>query len=317
MANPILAMTPNTEPNLFAGGALDRLTEHRHDAAWVEASLADAQAQFLVGWDQLSPVLIQADRPAVAALARDAVEPWLAQAREVLLLGRMNGRLYFGLNFDAAPAADLPFAPTELRKVAALLEAGEAGLLAYFRALGHWHREHRYCGRCGGPTRSIAAGHERQCEHCGTRAFPRVDPAVIMLVECGERCLLGSQTPQQPRRYSTLAGFVEPGESLEDAVRREVFEETGIEVTAAHYHSSQPWPFPASLMLGFSAEGCEAPVMLRDGELQDARWFTRSEIAKGVRGGEFTLSSPQSIAYRLIRNWYERDGSSLADLTLG
>lgn len=314
MVTPIFAMTTN-DPNLFAGGALDRLTEHRHDAAWLEESLADAQAQFLVSWDQLSPVLTQGDRPAVAALARDVVEPWLVQAREILLLGRMNGHVYFGLNLEAAPAADLPFTPTELRKVAATLDAGEAGLLAYFRALGHWHREHRYCGRCGGPTLSVAGGHERRCERCGTRTFPRVDPAVIMLVECGDRCLLGSQTPQQPRRYSTLAGFVEPGESLEDAVRREVFEETGIEVTAARYHSSQPWPFPASLMLGFFADGCEAPVTLRDGELQDARWFTRGELAAGLAQGEFTLSSPQSIAYRLIRDWYEREGGSLADLT--
>lgn len=298
-----MALNP---PNIFAGGPFDRLAERRKDAAWLEAALTSDRARFLVAWDHLSPTVWRDEQPAAAWLDAEAVAAWRAGAREVVLLGEAEGKALFGLILDAPPTAELPFTPADLRQTGPLLDAGEANLLAWFRALGHWHRTHRFCSHCGSPTTAAAAGHERYCEACGTHHFPRVDPAIIVLVEDGDRCLLGTQSVDSGRRYSTLAGFVEPGESLEDAVRREVFEEAGVVVGEAHYHSSQPWPFPASLMLGFTATAARTDIQLRDGELRDARWFRRADIDAGVASGELRLPSELSIAHRLIRDWYDR-----------
>ncbi|HET7369299.1 MAG TPA: NAD(+) diphosphatase [Gammaproteobacteria bacterium] len=309
-------MSTHPEPNTFAGGAFDRLGERRKDAAWLEAALASRRARFVVTWDHLSPIRWQDEQPAIAWLTADEVAAWRHEAREIVLLGEANGETLFGLTFDAPPAAELPLSPADLREVGPLLEAGEASLLAWFRALVHWHRTHRFCPRCGHVTTPAAAGHERHCDACGTHHFPRVDPAIIVLVEDGERCLLGTQSGWPDNRYSTLAGFVEPGESLEDAVRREVFEEAGVEVAAVSYHSSQPWPFPASLMLGFTATARTTDIDPCDGELKDARWFSRDDIDAELASGDLRLSSRLSIAYRLIRDWYERDGSRLPPLSL-
>jgi NAD+ diphosphatase len=183
------------------------------------------------------------------------------------------------------------------------LPAEEAGLLAYARAMVHWREQHRYCGRCG--TRTIAAqgGHVMQCPNpaCALQLFPRLDPAVIVLVTDGDRALLGRQPAWPPGRYSTIAGFVEPGESLEDAVAREVGEETGVRVGEIEYHSSQPWPFPSSLMLGFTARARRTDIDLSDDELEDARWFTRAQLA----AGEIALPTTHSISFRLIEDWYD------------
>ncbi len=172
----------------------------------------------------------------------------------------------------------------ELRPLAAELPASEASLLAYARALSLWRANHRHCSRCSGPMRSDRAGHLLHCAACGYQSFPRLDPAIIVLVHDGDSALLGRQAGWAPGRYSTIAGFVEPGESLEDAVRREVYEETGIAARDIAYHSSQPWPFPSSLMLGFTASGTVAPPVLIDGELEDARWFSRAELRSGAVG---------------------------------
>jgi NAD+ diphosphatase len=176
----------------------------------------------------------------------------------------------------------------------------------------YWRERHRYCGTCGAPTRPVSAGHVMACtrETCGTEFFPRIDPAIIVLVTDGERALLGRQASWPPGRYSTIAGFVEPGESLEDAVIREVREETSVEVVEVDYHSSQPWPFPSSLMVGFRARAGATALACPDGELEDARWFTAGELASGSPA----LPPPQSISFRLIADWYERaTGRSLAD----
>jgi NAD+ diphosphatase len=198
----------------------------------------------------------------------------------------------------------------ELRDLAPLLSAEEGALLCQARGLAHWHRKHRFCGVCGSPTRSAEAGHVRVCteESCGESHFPRTDPAIIVLVTDGDRCLLGRQAVWPEGRYSTVAGFVEPGESLEEAVAREVAEETGVLVGRVEYHSSQPWPFPASLMLGFTAEA-ESTAITLDDELVDARWFSRSELAEEVERGALRLPGPISIAYRLIEDWFDREGS--------
>lgn len=191
----------------------------------------------------------------------------------------------------------------ELRPLSAELPEREAGLLAYARALSIWRNRHRYCGACGAPTLPTRAGHVLACSNaaCGQEAFPRIDPAIIVLVTDGERALLGRQASWPASRYSTIAGFVEPGESVEDAVVREVMEETGVVLGEITYHSSQPWPFPSSLMLGFHARAASTTIIRRDAELEDAQWFSRANIASGhPRVGART-----SISWRLIEAWFD------------
>jgi NAD+ diphosphatase len=191
---------------------------------------------------------------------------------------------------------------TDLRQVAGLLPPGEASVLAHARGLMHWRTKHRFCGICGSRCEARSAGHVMVCQGCGAQHFPRTDPAVIMLVVRGDSCLLGhSHRFPSVTMYSTLAGFVEPGESLEDAVAREVLEETGVRVQDSEYHSSQPWPFPSSLMIGFTARATADAAPRADEELEDVRWFTREEIASGTPG----LPPPQSVSFRLIEDWYD------------
>jgi NAD+ diphosphatase len=188
--------------------------------------------------------------------------------------------------------------------VSALLPADELGLLGYARAMAHWHRQHLFCGRCGAATRSERGGHQRSCTACGAQIFPRLDPAIIVLVTDGARCLLGRQASWPKGRYSCLAGFVEHGETLEMAVAREVLEETDVRVRAPRYVSSQPWPYPGSLMLGFRAESASTDIHCNDGELEHAAWFSRDDIARSVDAG-LMMPPSRSISYRLIRAWYE------------
>jgi NAD+ diphosphatase len=191
-----------------------------------------------------------------------------------------------------------------LREVGATLDDRDAGLAVHAVGLDNWHATHLRCPRCGAPTRPTLGGHVRRCDEDGSQHFPRTDPAVIMLVHDGaDRCLLGRQTPWPNRRFSTLAGFVEPGESAEQAVAREVDEEVGLPVTDIEYRASQPWPFPSSLMFGYRARATAYDVDLRDGEIEEARWFSRAELRRAADAGEVVLSSPVSIAYRLITDW--------------
>jgi NAD+ diphosphatase len=193
-----------------------------------------------------------------------------------------------------------------LRLVATLLPADEAGLLGYARAMIFWRRQNRFCGVCGASTTAARGGHVLVCTNpaCRHEHFPRTDPAIIVLISDGERALLGRQAAWPAGRYSTIAGFVEPGESLEDAVAREVFEETGVQVDLIEYHSSQPWPFPSSLMLGFTAHAVTTEVRLHDQELEDARWFTRAELAAGYP----KIPPNISISFRLIEDWFDAGG---------
>jgi NAD+ diphosphatase len=192
----------------------------------------------------------------------------------------------------------------DLRNVTGLLTADDATILATARAMLHWRAQHRFCPACGAPNRPTRGGYVLECTACHTEHFPRTDGAVIMLITHGERLLLGQSLkfPKDRNFYSTLAGFVEPGESLEDAVRREVFEEVGVRVGEVAYHSSQPWPFPASLMLGFYGEALSEEIVLEEAEMRDARWFTRADIANRQMLG-FDLPPMDSIARRLIEDW--------------
>jgi NAD+ diphosphatase len=223
-------------------------------------------------------------------------------SNELILLGEYRGLAVFTTEVEAddPPSLEGGAEFADLRLAAALLPHDDAGLLAYARAMISFRHRHRFCGSCGAPTAPQKSGRVMVCARkgCETEFFPRVDPAIIVLVTHGDRVLLGRQPDWPAGRYSTIAGFVEPGESLEDAVRREVLEETGIETGAMTYQSSQPWPFPRSLMLGFRAQALTTDVRLGDRELEDARWFHRDELAGGSM-----MPFSQSIAYRLIQEW--------------
>jgi NAD+ diphosphatase len=217
-----------------------------------------------------------------------------------VLLGIEDGAALFAFAVDDPPAGRV----AGLREAAALLAPGEAGLAAYASALLNWHRAHPHCARCGAPTDVAEAGFLRVCPACGAQHHPRTDPVVIMLVTDGDRALLGRQPIWPPGRYSALAGFVEPGESLEEAVSREVMEEAGVAVRSPRYFASQPWPFPSSLMLGFFADHAGGEPRARDGELEDARWFTRAELAAAAAGhGDVLLPPPLAIARQLVDRW--------------
>jgi NAD+ diphosphatase len=283
--------------NFLADWPLDRLGHLRKDQAWLETALA--KGRYLVLWQRR--ILVSADEPVRPLLLDRERIPEHSGDRDGILLGCREALPCFavGLNGDRPP--DLPGRFEDLRGLGDRLEPKDAALLAFGRAMIVWHERHRYCGVCGAPTASAEAGHVRACSACDVRHFPRVDPAIIVLVADDARCLLGRQGSWPPGRYSTIAGFVEPGESLEDAVRREIREETGIEVDEVGYHSSQPWPFPSSLMLGFSARPVGGEIALRDGELEDARWVRRDDIT----ARRVLLPPKISIAYRLIEAWFD------------
>jgi len=297
------------ERNVFAGPYLDRAGHLRADPAWLESALADPRSRVLPVWDSRNLVADAGeslDQPTLRAafLGIDEITP--PQRADLILLGRRDGTDFFAYEVESAEPPPIPekarFA--ELRTVAALLPDAEAGLLSYARAMIGWRRTHRHCGRCGAKTVSAKAGHVLICTNpvCRHEQFPRLDPAIIVLVIDGDdRVLLGRQASWPAGRYSTIAGFVEPGESLEDAVAREVHEETGIFVEGIEYHSSQPWPFPSSLMLGFTARAVSQDIDLRDLELEDARWFTRADIV----GGTPYLPPNVSISFRLIEHWFD------------
>ncbi len=247
--------------NYFAANPIDRLTPKRGDEKWLAEQLEDPNTLFLPVWDS-KQLFADHTAPHPVLLSRAQAGELLAAADTIVFLGRNATRTYFAVDL---PRDNPAFADSlaglgqfhDLKRFGALIEAPQAALLAYARALTHWHRRHRFCGDCGSPTASVDGGHRRICTnpHCAEQHFPRTDPAVITLVRSGERCLLGRQSVWPSGFFSTIAGFVEPGESLEDAVVREIHEETGVRVTEVQYHSSQPWPFPSSIMLGFTAAG--------------------------------------------------------------
>jgi len=292
-------------PNVFAGSYLDRVAHLRKDTAYVAAALADPATLIAPLW-RARNLVHPAGQGCSAAFVSVTHEIRTALPDgEFVLLGQFRGRACFAVDLPPAaqPAAPPGTAFEDLRKTGALLPEDEAGLLAYARAMVLSRQRHRYCGSCGAPTHGESAGHVMKCSNaeCGAEHFPRLDPAIIVLVTDGERALLGRQAAWPAGRYSTIAGFVEPGESLEDAVAREVLEETGVKVVEAEYHSSQPWPFPSSLMIGFTARAAAGSVPRADEELEDARWFTREQIASG----EPRLPPRQSVSLRLIEDWYD------------
>jgi NAD+ diphosphatase len=293
------------QPNFFSGPYIDRRSEAREDEDWARAALEDPATLYLFGRGTRHLVYTRPE-PRIAFLEGAGHAPLETDPRRLVLLGWFRERRCVLVEMGSESAMALPHGASfeELRPLSPLLAGEEAGLLAYARALSIWRARQQYCGACGAATVAQRAGHCMRCsnEACAQEFFPRLDPAIIVLVSEGERALLGRQATWPEGRYSTIAGFVEPGESLEDAVAREVQEETGVPVAGARYHSSQPWPFPASLMIGFRAWAPPGTHPARaGGELEDARWFTREEI----RSGAALLPPAHSISRRLISEWLE------------
>ena len=293
-------MTVTNGENVFAGAYVDRSGHLREDPEWLKRAIAADESLFVPVWGDW--LLARGEPVNAVLLGRDAVAEYI-DADEIIFLGMFKERPAFAVAIERSETAPFPDQGEfhDLRYLGSVVPPDEANLIAHARALVLWHRLQRFCGLCGSPTRAQSGGNTRTCTNnaCGGNLFPRVDPAIIVLVSNGDRCLLGRQASWPEARYSTIAGFVEPGESLEDAVRREVKEETNIDTGAVRYHSSQPWPFPSSLMLGFVADAHNADIQLNDGELEDARWFTRKELRSGFPKLPYRLS----IARRLVDDW--------------
>jgi NAD+ diphosphatase len=292
--------------NFYATGEFNRAVERREDVAWIREKLADPASRLYPIWRLRNYV---SDPGAPRALVLDPARraALLESASTVVLLGIEEEVAHFLIDIshlDEPAAIELGHA-VDLRAVGALMSQREGALLAYARGLTYWHDRHKFCGVCGSPTESKNAGHQRQCTNpdCSVVQFPRTDPAVIMRITHGDRILMARQAVWPQGMHSILAGFVEPGESLEDAVAREVYEEVGLRLTRIKYFSSQPWPFPSSLMLGFSAEATSDRFTVDQNELESARWMTRQELLNSPEDATFKLPRKDSISRRLIEDW--------------
>ena len=296
--------------NTFAGNPLDRVSERRRDLEWLERQLEADATTVLAFWNGLP---LTQDGAAGPRLAR--LEPGLA----VELAGGDERLLFMGVDAEdrAVFALDMEGAadPAEgvlrgrgrfgnLRELAAVLSSDDCGMAASAKAVFEWRRRHRFCSACGQPTYVAEAGWKRLCPSCKVEHFPRTDPVVIMLPVRGDQCLLGRQSAWAPGRYSALAGFMEPGESIEEACAREIKEESGLRTVAVRYHSSQPWPWPSNLMIGLIAEVAPGEAQADQAELEAVRWLAREEVANLLTdGGDITLPPPMAIARQLISFW--------------
>ena len=274
-----------SRPNVYSSSPLDRIATRREDPAWITEKLADPDTLFVPVWRTRNLVRSAQDgNPEAVYISGEMAHTLRMQEGPWAFLGILEDRAVFAIDISATEDP-VPLLPetlgtfVDLRSVGWGVPRPEASVLAHARGLMHWRQRHKFCGVCGNACEVKSSGHVMQCTVCNTQHFPRTDPAVIMLVHRGDRALLGHST-RFPRAtmYSTLAGFVEPGETLEEAVRREVLEESGITVGDVHYHSSQPWPFPGNIMLGFYAEGLTEEITIDPEELKDARWFSRQEM---------------------------------------
>jgi NAD+ diphosphatase len=298
----------------FAGNPLNRVSERRRDKEWIGGLLADPASRMLPLYD-LKPAI---GDPALPALEWQPIERWrdrIEAGATCIFLGVDDDRAYFAIDATGADAGSNAVAENlDLRALAPLIPAGDAAILAEARSLIDWHARHGYCAQCGAKTDVSSAGWTRRCPKCRASHYPRSDPVTIMLVVRGEQALLGRNKRRPGQRFSCLAGFMEPGETPEEAVRREVREESGIKVGRVKYLAAQPWPFPSTLMMGFIAEGISEEITIDPEELAEARWFEREEIREMVArsaGGDddpaqVSLPQPLAIAHHICRRWSNR-----------
>jgi NAD+ diphosphatase len=293
----------------YAGNPLDRMFQRRQDAEWIAALLADPQTRVLP-FVELKPLVRDG-----TALDWQPAARWqaaIAEGAMWIFLGIGDGRAHFAVDAGAAPGVAGDATSIDARSLAAAIPGGEAAIVAEARSLLDWHARHGFCAVCGTPSAVAAAGWTRRCPQCKAHHFPRVDPVVIMLATRGEHCLLGRGRRRAGARFSCLAGFMEPGETIEEAVRREVAEEAGIRVGRVRYLATQPWPFPSSLMIGCLGEALSEEITIDPDELAEARWFEREEVREMVARSQSdrphpanlpTLPPPLAIGHQIARRW--------------
>jgi NAD+ diphosphatase len=307
----------------YSGGSLDRASALRKDPRWLEAQLSNPNSLIIPFWRGQIGVHCFTDhaldhQPLFIPVKDFDSTP--LEAELTVFLGQENQQSIFAMDFSSLEEKDFPFIKEDiqlqdLRQAVHRLAPSHAAMLGFAKAVLHWHKNHQYCGKCGTKSCSQFGGHMRLCQNtaCASEHFPRTDPAVIMLVTgtCQSNgqalCLLGSHSQFANKLYSTLAGFVDPGESLEEAVKREVLEEAGIKTHNVTYQGSQPWPFPSQIMLGFRAQALEQTIQIDHDELLDARWFSAEEIRSAGNWGdeqaELWLPRHDSIARHLVDQW--------------
>lgn len=301
--------------NCFGTAFLDRMSDFRSDEQWFMDQILKPSTLFVPVWRGMNlfskanvhqPVFL--NLASVKRVIKDNFD-------SCIFLGMKHDRKYFAVylppNDSKVPEKFFDLGHFhDLRNMAALVDKQNGELLIYAKGMTYWHQNHLFCGKCGNPTVPRESGHLRICinEKCKKKQFPRTDPAIIVLVIYGKKCLLARQSIWKTGQYALIAGFVEPGESLEHAVIREVFEETGIQIDKVSYHSSQPWPFPCSIMLGFMAVAESCHIKIDGNEIEDAKWFSHLDVYRSINEGSLFLPPKISISYNLIEQWFDDGG---------
>ena len=298
-------------PHVFADNPLDRGDQQRRDGGWLSERAKDPGSRFLV-MPELDVPLSEDGHERISWLSAEELQ-WFGIEGSPIFLGLLDGVAHFAVHVSATSGAaarlrsDDSLRFVDARSAAGILSGHETGIVAQARAQLDWHNRHGFCSVCGERTEMGRGGLVRRCVGCRAEHFPRTDPVAIMLVHDGDRCLLGQSRGRlsRMRMYSALAGFMDQGESIEEAVAREVREEAGIEVKNVRYHSSQPWPFPSSLMIGCHAEAATTDIRIDDEEMTDVRWFHRRQVIDALEGRsrDLALPQPMAIAHHLTKTW--------------
>ena len=305
---PLTAFT-----NTFAGNPLDRASYRRTDEAWLAEQLAAPDSLAIAVWNGKPLVeTAKGGGTQIAYLAARMARELAGGPERLLFMGLWKKTAVFAVDLEGGPdPADGPLEGLgrfeDLRAIALTLPASDAAILATAKSMFEWRRKHRHCAACGEITETAEGGWKRVCPACRVQHFPRTDPVVIVLAVKGERCLLGRQAAWPKGMYSALAGFLEAGESIEEACARELFEEAAVRVTAVRYHSTQPWPYPSSLMIGLIAQVETDDAVPDNIEIDEVRWFTRAEARALIRGELADAKAPGAlaIAHQLIKAWAE------------
>jgi len=303
----------------FTGNPLDRASDKRTDAEFLSARLRDPSSLVLPMWRLQAFILGPENAPApmeIGLLRPGLAEALAAPGAPCIFLGLEGGRAFFALDISAArdPANEGPLAGLghfrDMRAAAMLLPDRDVAILGEAKALIDWHERHGFCARCGAPTALADGGWKRVCAACNTEHFPRTDPVVIMLATHGDACLVGRGKHFPPGMFSALAGFIEPGETIEEAVRRELMEEAGVRAGAVTYYTTQHWPFPSSLMIGCFAEAQTRDLTLDNNEIVQAVWLPKADARALLGGGQANgvwLPPRIAIAHHLVKAWAEKD----------